>query len=66
MRALHNVLNMPEYVLTAFLGSKYARILNSAEFWICKSYTKFWISHNMVDYVLIGREYAWICLNLQK
>ena len=39
-----------EYIL----GSKYARILNMAGFWIC---------HNMAKYALIGREYAWICLN---
>ena len=44
-RALHNVLNMPEYMpwqsSEYILGSKYARILNMAGFWICKSYTLF-------------------------
>ena len=48
------------------LGSKYAKILNMVVFWICKSYTGFWLFYNMADYVLIGREYVWICLNLQR
>ena len=35
MRALHSVLNVPEYAFTEFqyiLGSKYARILNMTGF----------------------------------
>ena len=50
MRALHSVLNMPEYALTEFwiyLGSKYARILNMQEL------------HRVLDMP----QYRWVCLN---
>ena len=37
MRALHSVLNIPEYALTEF----FARILNMAEFWILAQVSKY-------------------------
>ena len=62
---VHSVLNIPWQSSECILGSKYARNVNMAGFWICKSYTGFYICHNMAEDVLIGREYAWICLNLR-
>ena len=42
---LRSVLNIPEYIpwqsFEYILGSKYARILNIADFWICKRYIEF-------------------------
>ena len=46
-------------------GSKYARILTMAGFWISKRNTGFKLHHNVGGYVWTGHEYAWICLDLQ-
>ena len=47
-----------EYLAAPVLVSEYARILKMAGFWICKSYTGFYIYHNTTKYVWIRREYA--------
>ena len=65
MGAFHGLLNMPEYVLTEsfeyILSFKYTRILNMAEFWICKSYTGLYaaIWLNMSEKDLNIPEYVW-------
>ena len=57
--------NMPWQSSEYISGSKYFRILNMAGFWICKSYTGFYICQSMAKYVWIGREYAPVYLNLR-
>ena len=47
-------------------GSAYARILDIARFWICRTYTGFLICHNMTEYVWIEYEYAWLCLKINN
>ena len=63
--------NMPWQSSGYNSGSNYRRIVNIAEFLICKSYRVLnmpqnggiWL--NMVECVWIGREYAWIYNNRQ-
>ena len=67
MQVLNVIQNMPEYALTEF---RISQVLNMSEFWIWQGseyarlhqVSKY---HNMAEYVWIGCEYAWICLNLQ-
>ena len=66
--SIPRILNIPGFRI--HYGSKYAfdfeyaRVLNIPGFWICQSYTAFWIYQNNSRLCLIVPEYIGICVNM--
>ena len=60
MPALHSALNMPEYALIEF----YARTLNMAGLWICKSCTGFLVNISQCGWICLNM--TWISLNMSE